>query len=220
MKILYYGYRDWSFNIYKLLVDKFPEHQILLSSSKEMVDLNSIESFKPDLILFYGWSWKIKLEIINKYFCVCLHPSKLPEYRGGSPIQNQLINSVEESAVTLFKMNNFLDQGEILEQETFSLDGYLDDIFNRVEQIGFRLTHTFIEKFKSGTFEMRIQDENLATVYKRRTPEQSEIKIEDFTNHESKYFYNMVRGLQKPYPEVYIKCKDGTKLILLKVEYE
>jgi methionyl-tRNA formyltransferase len=220
MKILYYGYRDWSFNIYKLLVDKFPEHQILLSSSKEMVNLNFIESFKPDLILFYGWSWKIKLEIINKYFCVCLHPSKLPEYRGGSPIQNQLINYVEESAVTLFKMNNFLDQGKILEQETFSLDGYLDDIFNRVEKIGFRLTHTFIEKFKSGTFEMRIQDENLATVYKRRTPEQSEIKIEDFANHESKYFYNMVRGLQKPYPEVYIKCKDGTKLILLKVKYE
>jgi len=37
---------------------------------------------------------------------------------------------------------------------------------------------------------------------------------------EAKYFYNLVRGLQEPYPECYIKCKDNTKLFLKKSLHE
>ena len=48
-----------------------------------------------------------------------LHPSPLPKYRGGSPIQNQIINGESKSAVTLFKINNKIDQGDIIYQKEF-----------------------------------------------------------------------------------------------------
>ena len=44
----------------------------------------------PDIVLFYGWSWKVSEKLINKFDCLMLHPSPLPKYRGGSPIQNQI----------------------------------------------------------------------------------------------------------------------------------
>ena len=48
--------------------------------------------YNPTYILFYGWSKIIDNKIINDFECIMLHPSPLPKYRGGSPIQNQIIN--------------------------------------------------------------------------------------------------------------------------------
>lgn len=76
------------------------------------------------------------METINNYLCICLHPSPLPRYRGGSPIQNQIINGEVESAVTYFKMNNEIDAGPIIWQQNFSLDGDLKDVFSRISETG------------------------------------------------------------------------------------
>ena len=46
-----------------------------------------------------------------------LHPSKLPLFAGGSPLQNQIIRNVKQSAVTLFIMNEKIDQGNIIAQK-------------------------------------------------------------------------------------------------------
>ena len=43
-----------------------------------------------------------------------LHPSALPKFRGGSPIQNQIIRNIKNSKVTLFKMNEKIDAGPII----------------------------------------------------------------------------------------------------------
>jgi len=51
----------------------------------------------------------VPIELIDEYDCYCIHPSDLPKYRGGSPIQNQIIDGVKDSAVTLFKMDYDLD---------------------------------------------------------------------------------------------------------------
>ena len=100
MKILAICYRDWAINIYKNL-----EKKIKIKIVKKEVSLRSIRNYNPDFILFYGWSKKISKEIVEEYKCIMLHPSKLPEFAGGSPIQNQIIRNIKTSAVTLFRMN-------------------------------------------------------------------------------------------------------------------
>ena len=45
----------------------------------------------------------------------------------------------------------------------------------------------------------------------------SEIFIDDFKNYNAKYFYNLIRGLQKPYPECFIRCKNNSILYIQKV---
>lgn len=75
MKVVYYGYRDWSFKIFNNLnvTDKY------LVTHKDYKIINNI---KPDLVFFVGWSDIVPETIIANNLCVCLHPSPLPKYRG------------------------------------------------------------------------------------------------------------------------------------------
>ena len=94
MRIVCVGYRDWALNIYGQLQREFPEHTFLMQLSKKDYSEIQIEQFKPDLVLFYGWSDIIGSRMIESGKCLMLHPSPLPKYRGGSPIQNQIIRNV------------------------------------------------------------------------------------------------------------------------------
>lgn len=216
-KFLFFAYRDWAINIFKDIVNT--EDDYILITNKDLCTPEFIDSINPDIIFLYGWSWYVVPEITNKYLCMCLHPSPLPKYRGGSPIQNQIMNDELESAVTIFHMGEGLDDGPIYYQESFSLDGYLPEIFQRIESIGSWGTKLIILKYKNNMLVSFDQDEAKATSYKRLKPSNSEIKPIDFLNNSALYFYNKIRGLQKPYPEAYIRCKSG-KLIFEKVRYE
>ena len=113
LKIICFGYREWSKNIYKSLSENpfLDKHAFVLINNKRLVDLDFINSINPDLILFYGWSDIIDFKIVEKFCCLMLHPSPLPKYRGGSPIQNQIIDGKKESEVCIFKMEREIDAG-------------------------------------------------------------------------------------------------------------
>ena len=136
MKILAIGYRDWAINIYKNLSKK----KIKIKIVKKEVNLKNIKNYNPDFILFYGWSKKVSKKIVEEYKCIMLHPSKLPQYAGGSPIQNQIIRNVKTSAVTLFRMSEKIDHGNIILQKKLLLTGDLNEIFKRIVDIGTFLT--------------------------------------------------------------------------------
>ena len=182
------AYRDWALGIY----NQIKGINCKLINSRDQ--LNNIKFNNDDVIFFIGWSWMVKDYIINNNRCICLHPSPLPKYRGGSPIQHQIINGEKDSAVTFFIMNDKLDAGEILYQEKFSLEGELSDIFNRIISIGSKglltLLHTEVKPIK--------QDELKATYYKRRKPEESEITIDEIKNKPTEYLYNKIRMLNDP----------------------
>jgi methionyl-tRNA formyltransferase len=141
----------------------------------------------------------------------------LPKYRGGSPIQNQIVNGEKSSAVTYFKMNEKLDAGPILWQHEFSLDGELNEVLNRIANVGKDGISYILDEMLSGkTLKMIEQDHAKATIFKRRKPEQSEIKLEDFKNYTAEELYNKIRCLQEPYPNAFIVCKDNTRLYIKK----
>jgi len=207
MKILAVGYRDWAFEIYKNLLKKKIKIKIL---KKKNVSLKEIEKYNPDLILFYGWSKKVSNIVVQKFKCIMLHPSKLPYYAGGSPIQNQIIRNVKRSAVTLFSMNEKIDHGNILIQKELSLLGDLDEIFKRIIKIGTLLTLKILKK------NYKEKKTRILKVYKRRNPKQSEITLKEIKFKSAVYLYNKIRMLQDPYPNAFIKTFDGKKLYIQK----
>ena len=215
MKIICCTYRDWAEKIYDFLESHFSqEHEFIRINSKKEYDQLNLTKENPDLILWYGWSWIIPKDILNKYYCVMLHPSPLPKYRGGSPIQNQIINGETTSAVTLFKMDEGIDTGDIIYQKSFSLKGDLKDVFNFITNIGIKLSVKMLNNFCN--LKLISQNNNNSTYFKRRTPNQSEITIEEIRDYTAEDLYNKIRALQDPYPNAFIKCKDGTKLYLTK----
>ena len=199
MKVWICAYREWALEIYNQVKE---EVNCDLITTKEQ--LNNSQFAKNDIIFFLGWSWIIPNNIIQKHKCICLHPSPLPKYRGGSPIQHQIIKGESLSAVTFFKMTDKLDEGPILYQEYFSLKGNLKDIFSRIIPLG----TSGILRILTFNIKEELQDESQATFYKRRKPEDSEILIEDFKKYTAKELHNKIRALQDPYPNAYIKCKD------------
>ena len=213
--ILICGYRDWAHDLF-VNVDRCVIDNCVYVDDKDMLD-TMIDEYEPKFIFFIGWSWIIKDDIINNYPCICLHPSPLPKYRGGSPMQHQIINGEKTSAVTLFEMDEGIDTGDILYQKEFSLDGDLDDIYRRVSDIG---TDGVIEILEDGYQNQIKQNEEEATFYKRRKPSMSEIKIDDISNFTASQLHDKVRALQDPYPNAFITCKDGAKLYIKRTEIE
>jgi methionyl-tRNA formyltransferase len=217
MKVIFCAYRNWATNVVDKIDKSSFQYEIILDNKNLK---NIINNFNPDVIFFIGWSWIIPDEIINKYNSICIHPSKLPKYRGGSPIQNQIIDGINTSAVTLFKMNSDLDAGDIILQKDLNLDGDLEDILNRIETISIESINNIINKLnKNEQLIYFKQNESQATYCKRRKPEDSEITIYDLQNQSAKQIYDKVRCLHDPYPNAYITLGNGEKLYILKTKY-
>ncbi len=218
MRIALVGYRKWALDIYDNISKNANSsiHDFLRINTYEEFSEEEIFNFKPDYILFYGWSWIIPETLINHFKCVMLHPSPLPKYRGGSPIQNQIINGETLSAVSLFLMDNGIDTGPIMQQEPISLEGSLDEIFERITEVGTRLTLSILED----NFAMQEQDNTEATFFKRRHEDESEITLEELKHKDSTYLYNKIRMLQEPYPRPFIKTVDGKKLYIREATIE
>jgi methionyl-tRNA formyltransferase len=202
-------------------IQKFSGIETLEINPKELGKYEEIiRKHSPMVIPTYGWSWIILKNILAIAPCLVLHPSKLPKYRGGSPIQNQLIEGVTESAVSIIYAEDKVDSGEILAQEKISYEGYLSDIFSRMAKTGLKLSIRLFDDMAKGIHKSTLQDESQATYVKRRTPQMSEITKEELSTKSAKYLYNKIRGLQEPYPEAYILCADGKKLFITKVHPE
>ena len=215
-KILCVGYRDWALNIYNKISQDYNNGSVVIISNYDEYSDEFVKEYHPDIILFYGWSWIISKSIVSTYKCIMLHPSKLPKYRGGSPIQNQIIRGESDSAVTLFLMNENMDSGPIVFQESMSLSGTINDIFNRIEELGYKGTMEFLDSPTNGV----IQIEKNATYFERRTEEQSEITIKELKEQSAEYIYNKIRMLQDPYPNAFIHAVDGKKIFITKAYIE
>tara|TARA_B100001996_G_scaffold382613_1_gene374928 strand:- start:1456 stop:2136 length:681 start_codon:yes stop_codon:yes gene_type:complete len=218
------SHREWSNSICDELSKTYKDKNIKIEKFENNDELlKSLDSNKNfDAILFIGWNDILPKEIVDNNLCICLHPSLLPKYRGGSPIQHQMINGEKYSGVTIFKMDEGIDTGPVFFQEKFLIEDLeLNDVFIEIINIGIKGFSKLINVLIDGEeilFEG--QNHNEASTYKRRKPEESEIDIEDFDNFTSKQLSNKINSLQDPYPNAYIKCKDGTRLYIKSSWYE
>ena len=212
MNIACITYRNWAIDIYEKINEVYKdEHNFLIWKTKNEFDADKLKKFKPDLILWYGWSWIVEDAFVNDYESIMLHPTPLPKYRGGSPIQNQIINGETIGAVSLFRMTEGLDKGDIYQQLPLSLTGTLNEIFRRISDLGFAATCNIIE----GNYTLIPQDDSQSTYYKRRSPKDSEITQHELQNSSAEYLNNKIRMLNDPYPNAYIKTADGKKLFVI-----
>lgn len=76
-------------------------------------------ALKPDLLVVASFGliipkWFLEVPAVG---AINVHPSVLPKYRGPSPIQWVLWNGERETAITIIKMSERMDAGNILYQE-------------------------------------------------------------------------------------------------------
>ena len=101
-------------------------------------ELNSLES---SVIFFPYWSWKVTKELLEKHNCIGFHTG---EIQGGSPIQNLIRRKVENTNIKMFKMNETIDGGEIIDVAPVSLIGSLEEIIIRQTEVMREMINDYI----------------------------------------------------------------------------
>jgi methionyl-tRNA formyltransferase len=78
----------------------------------------ALEKVGPDIIVVVAYGQIIPSAIINlpRRKSVNVHFSLLPKYRGAAPVQWAILNGEEKTGVTVFELNERMDEGEILSQ--------------------------------------------------------------------------------------------------------
>lgn len=79
-------------------------------------EYHEILSEKPDLIVTCAYGQIIPKEILDypKYGCINVHASLLPKLRGGAPIHRAIIEGHKETGITIMKMKEKMDAGDII----------------------------------------------------------------------------------------------------------
>jgi methionyl-tRNA formyltransferase len=169
-----------------------------------------LEVVSPRYIFFPHWSWIVPDEIIKRYECVCFHMTDLPYGRGGTPLQNLIINGCKKTMLTALRMEKGVDTGPIYYKEPLSLHGPAYDIYKRAARLCWDMVSDFIKEYPNP-----LPQEGTITTFKRRTPEQSQIpdglSLEDV--------YNYIRMLDAPgYPKAFLEM-NGYRLEFSSSEY-
>jgi methionyl-tRNA formyltransferase len=162
------------------------------------VDLSveALDGFKPDYVFFTHWNWIVKNEIHEKFNCIVFHTAPLPYGRGGSPIQNLILEGFKETPVCAIKMTGELDGGPIYAATNVSLAGTLKAIFSRINDAVNDLIVEIIENDPLATSQL-----GKPHVFKRLTIKDNEIP----TGLKLEEIYDRIRMVDhEDYPNAFI----------------
>ena len=140
-----------------------------------------------------------------------------PKFKGGSPFQNQMINGADKSGITIFKMDEYIDNVGAPQTEFDIKNLELDDFIKLTTIYGFvgfkQLTEKIIYNNEITLNEQSGESKLLA----RRTPSESEITFDEIQSKLLLISKTQVNSLKEPCPLAFISCKEGTKLYLKSV---
>ena len=157
--------------------------------------LNILKDLSPDLIIVVAYGKILPKEILElpKYYCINVHASLLPRYRGAAPIQWCVLNGEKETGVTTMLMAEGLDTGDMLLKESVAIgdDETASELHDRLSAVGAELLIKTISTVKVGTITREKQEDSLSNYASMITKDMCPI---DFSLP-AQQIHNKIRGL-------------------------
>ena len=160
--------------------------------------LNELRALEPDLIIIVAFRvLPTVIFDIPKHGIFNLHGSLLPKYRGAAPINWAIINGDKETGVTTFFLQEKVDTGNIILQESIPIgeNDNMGVIYNKLSEIGAELVLKTVLEIESNNVILQEQNHELASPAPKIFKEDCRI---DWSKS-SEQIHNLVRGLS-PYP--------------------
>src|SRR5258706_1533816 len=157
------------------------EKNIPVITAEKLTDyvIDQIEKVNPDFLVVadFGLILPKKLLHIPKKAPLNIHHSLLPKYRGPSPAPAAILAGEEKSGVTIIKMAEGVDTGDIMAQKEFILrpDETTQSLLTELNELGSKLVIDVINNFQN--IKPIKQDESQAIITKRYTKEDSYIDL-------------------------------------------
>lgn len=166
-------------------------------SNKQDLNIDNLRLINPEYIFFPHWSHLIPESIYSEFECVVFHMTDLPYGRGGSPLQNLIMEGIEDTKLTAIKVVKELDAGPVYMKRELSLSGSANDIFRRAASVVESMIREMTQKPCRP-----IPQVGEVTIFKRRAPWQSNLKEVS----SKKVLFDMVRMLDADgYPHAFIE---------------
>ncbi len=170
-------------------------------------EINNIRSLAPQLIVVVAYGRILPAEIlaVPQYGCINLHVSLLPKYRGAAPIQRAVINGDKQTGVTIMRLDEGVDTGDIIAVETVEIsdDETSGELFEKVSAAGAKKLADTIKLIEKGEETYTKQADENATL---APPLSKEEALFDFSQ-DAKTLHDKIRGMN-PWPMAFFMHDD------------
>lgn len=166
---------------------------------------NEIAAYNADVILVMGWYYMVPAQVRNlaKYGAWGIHASLLPKYAGGAPLVWAMIEGERESGVTLFRLEDGVDDGDIIKQGKISIEPN-DTIKEVYDKATVASKAILSEVLTANEVNFSPQDKSKIEVYPQRSPADGEIDW----NWPAARIQNFIRAQTRPYPGAWTIIND------------
>jgi len=147
----------------KQLAQKYniPVYQPQSIKNSDAADV--IKELNPDLIVVVAYGKILPKAVLDipKLGCINVHASLLPKYRGAAPIQWAVLNGDKETGITVQRMNEGVDTGDILlvHKTEIGRNETSAELFDRLAVLGADVLVQAIEQIKNHTAKYTPQPE-------------------------------------------------------------
>jgi methionyl-tRNA formyltransferase len=135
--------------------------------ARDAAFISSVAALAPDLIVVAAYGQLLPPSILGlpQFGCVNVHASLLPKYRGAAPIQWAILNNEQETGVTIMKMSEGLDTGDILTQKATPIgpEETAAQLHERLATLGAELLASTLPAYCVGAIRPIPQDNAAAT---------------------------------------------------------
>jgi len=167
-----------------LKVEPSPVKQVALKhavvvAQPERLTADVMEGVTPDVGVVVAYGRLVPGDVLRApaHGMLGVHPSLLPKYRGAAPVAWAVLDGETSTGVTIFRLTERLDAGEIIAQSTTSIHPgeTAEALTDRLACLGAQELIRALEALASGRVEGRPQTESDASVAPKLTKAQGRI---------------------------------------------
>ena len=134
--------------------------------SKDEDALDKIRDFGPDVIIVVAYGQILKKNVLDipVYGCFNVHASLLPKLRGASPIQHAILEGDDRAGVTIMKVDEGLDTGDMLISDSVETERMnFEELHDALSMIGADLMSKALVLIEKGEAVFTKQDDSMST---------------------------------------------------------
>jgi len=166
----------------------------------------------PALIVIAGFSTIVKAPFlaIPRLGAINLHAGRLPQYRGGSPLNWQMINGEATAGLSVLFVGEGIDDGPVLREATIPIAATdtIADLHEKANRLFPKMVLRAIADIEAGAPRPKPQDEAAAAYWHQRSDADGAI---DWRAWPAARVERFVRALTRPYPGA--QCRRGGDIV-------
>lgn len=128
--------------------------------------VSGLKEIAPDMIVVAAFGQILPKEVLDipRLGCVNVHGSLLPKLRGASPMQSAILEGLDETGVTIMRMDEGLDTGDMISKVKVDIRGKdIIEVADLLAEAGADLLAMTIPQIENGSAAYTSQNEDEAT---------------------------------------------------------